>query len=111
MMNMPGPAPRAMARTNIEIDDETLAVVMRRYGIHTKTEAVDLALRRLAGEPMSSSDGVRECCCASFSRENGSRGLSTSGAGRHRGEPGRRRDGLARPESAVRLSSAIRSWS
>lgn len=42
-----------MARTNIEIDDETLDVVMRRYGIHTKTEAVDLALRRLAGEPMT----------------------------------------------------------
>ena len=42
-----------MARTNIEIDDETLDVVMRRYGLHTKTEAVDLALRRLAGEPMT----------------------------------------------------------
>ena len=42
-----------MARTNIEIDDETLGVVMRRYGIHTKTEAVDLALRRLAGEHMT----------------------------------------------------------
>jgi Arc/MetJ family transcription regulator len=42
-----------MARTNIEIDDETLDVVMRRYAIHTKTEAVDLALRRLAGEPMT----------------------------------------------------------
>ena len=42
-----------MARTNIEIDDETLDVVMRRYGIHTKTEAVDLAVRRLAGERMT----------------------------------------------------------
>jgi Arc/MetJ family transcription regulator len=42
-----------MARTNIEIDDATLGIVMRRYGIHTKTNAVDLALRRLAGEPMT----------------------------------------------------------
>ena len=44
---------RVMARTNIEIDDATLGIVMRRYGIHTKTNAVDLALRRLAGEPMT----------------------------------------------------------
>ncbi len=42
-----------MARTNIEIDDAQLALVMRRYGIHTKTEAVDLALRHLAGRPMT----------------------------------------------------------
>lgn len=42
-----------MGRTNIEIDDDTLDVVMRRYGLRTKTEAVDLALRRLAGEPMT----------------------------------------------------------
>lgn len=47
-----------MARTNIEIDDETLDVVMRRYGIHTKTEAVDLALRRLAGEPMTIAEAL-----------------------------------------------------
>ena len=44
---------RSVARTNIDIDDELLSVVMRRYGLHTKTEAVDLALRRLAGVPMS----------------------------------------------------------
>lgn len=42
-----------MARTNIEIDDHTLEIVMRRYGVRTKTEAVALALRRLAGEPMT----------------------------------------------------------
>ena len=42
-----------MARTNIEIDDAVLEIVMRRYGLRTKTEAVDLALRRLAGEPMT----------------------------------------------------------
>jgi Arc/MetJ family transcription regulator len=42
-----------MARTNIDIDEDLLSRVMRRYGIHTKREAVDLALRRLAGEPMT----------------------------------------------------------
>lgn len=42
-----------MSRTNIEIDDDLLEVVMRRYGLRTKTEAVDLALRRLAGEPLT----------------------------------------------------------
>lgn len=44
---------RPVARTNIDIDDELVAVVMRRYGLRTKKEAVDLALRRLAGEPMT----------------------------------------------------------
>lgn len=42
-----------MGRTNIDIDDEVLGIVMRRYGVHTKTEAVDLALRHLAGQPMT----------------------------------------------------------
>jgi Arc/MetJ family transcription regulator len=40
-----------MGRTNIDTDDQLLDVVMRRYGVLTKTAAVDLALRRLAGEP------------------------------------------------------------
>lgn len=40
-------------RTNIEIDDELVEAVMRRYRLRTKTEAVHLALRRLAGEPMT----------------------------------------------------------
>lgn len=42
-----------MARTNIDVDDEQVAIVMRRYQLHTKTEAVDLALRRLAGQPLT----------------------------------------------------------
>lgn len=42
-----------VARTNIDIDDEPLRLVMRRYGIRTKTEAVDLALRHLAGRPLT----------------------------------------------------------
>ena len=32
-----------MGRTNIEIDDHNLEIVMRRYGVRTKTEAVALA--------------------------------------------------------------------
>lgn len=48
----------SMARTNIEIDDDTLEVVMRRYGLRTKTEAVDLALRHLAGQPMTTAEAL-----------------------------------------------------
>jgi Arc/MetJ family transcription regulator len=47
---------RPMARTNIDIDDELVKVVMRRYGLTTKKEAVDLALRRLAGQPMTTAE-------------------------------------------------------
>lgn len=43
----------ARSRTNIEIEDTYVEVIMDRYGIHTKTEAVDLALRHLAGQPMT----------------------------------------------------------
>ena len=31
---------------------------MDRYGIHTKTEAVDLALRNLAGQPMTREEAL-----------------------------------------------------
>lgn len=40
-------------RTNIEIEDDYVQVIMDRYGVRTKTEAVDLALRNLAGQPMT----------------------------------------------------------
>jgi Arc/MetJ family transcription regulator len=36
-----------MSRTNIDIDDEMVAEVMRRFGLDTKKSAVELALRRL----------------------------------------------------------------
>lgn len=42
-----------VVRTNLELDDDLVAEVMRRYGLSTKRAAVDLALRRLVGEPMS----------------------------------------------------------
>ena len=39
-----------MARTNIDIDERACAVVMRRYGLRTKRDAVNFALRELAAE-------------------------------------------------------------
>lgn len=42
-----------MTRTNIDLDDELVAEVQRRYGVKTKREAVDLALRRLVGIPLT----------------------------------------------------------
>ena len=42
-----------MARTNIDIDEEACAAVMARFHLSTKREAVNLALRRLAVEPLS----------------------------------------------------------
>jgi Arc/MetJ family transcription regulator len=51
-----------MGRTNIVIDDKLVARVMEMYGLRTKREAVDYALRRLAGETpeRSESDGGTE---------------------------------------------------
>lgn len=45
-------------RTNIEIEESHLQAVMDRFGVHTKTEAVDLALRHLAGQPMSRDEAL-----------------------------------------------------
>jgi len=42
-----------MSRTNIDIDEEACAEVMRRYDLTSKREAVNLALRLLAAEPLS----------------------------------------------------------
>ncbi len=42
-----------MTRTNIEIDDDLVDRAMRIYRLRSKREAVDLALRKLVGEPMS----------------------------------------------------------
>jgi Arc/MetJ family transcription regulator len=41
-----------MSRTIVELNDALIAEVMRRYGMATKQEAVDLALRRLVGPPL-----------------------------------------------------------
>ncbi len=45
-------------RTNIEIEDTYVLTIMGRFGVHTKTEAVDLALRHLAGQPMSREEAL-----------------------------------------------------
>jgi Arc/MetJ family transcription regulator len=45
-----------MARTNIDIDDHLIDTVMVRYQLSTKREAVDYALRHLAGIPQSTVD-------------------------------------------------------
>jgi len=41
---------RAMGRTNVVVDDKLIGRVMQLYGLRTKREAIDLALRRLVGE-------------------------------------------------------------
>ena len=45
-------------RTNIELDDANLRTIMDRYGLRTKTEAVELALRHLAGQPMTRAEAM-----------------------------------------------------
>jgi Arc/MetJ family transcription regulator len=45
-------------RTNIEIEDELVETIMYRYGVRTKTAAVDLALRHLAGQPMTREEAL-----------------------------------------------------
>jgi Arc/MetJ family transcription regulator len=45
-----------MARTNIDIDEEAVAAVMKRYHLGTKREAVNFALRTVAAEAL----GVEE---------------------------------------------------
>ncbi len=47
-----------VGRTNIDIDDELVSKVMRRYGLTSKRAAVDLALRRLAGDPLSRDEAL-----------------------------------------------------
>ena len=45
-----------MVRTNVNIDDEACAEVMRRYRFRTKREAINFALRTLASEPLTVED-------------------------------------------------------
>jgi Arc/MetJ family transcription regulator len=42
-----------MSRTNIDIDDDLVERAMQIYRLKSKREAVDYALRRLVGNPMS----------------------------------------------------------
>jgi Arc/MetJ family transcription regulator len=47
-----------MGRTNIEIDDEVMRRVQAGYGLRTKREAVDFALRRLLVEPFTRQEAL-----------------------------------------------------
>lgn len=47
-----------MSRTNIDLDDTLVEMAMQRYGLRTKREAVDLALRRLVGGVMSKEEAL-----------------------------------------------------
>jgi Arc/MetJ family transcription regulator len=48
----------ARLRTNIEIEDTYVRTIMARYRVRTKTDAVDLALRHLAGQPMTRAEAL-----------------------------------------------------
>lgn len=51
--------PMCMSRTNVDIDDEACAEVMRRYLLKTKREAINFALRALAAEPCTIDEARR----------------------------------------------------
>jgi Arc/MetJ family transcription regulator len=42
-----------MSRTNIDIDEDACRAVMERYHLTTKRDAVNFALRTVAGEPLT----------------------------------------------------------
>ncbi len=44
------------SRTNVDIDDELMSRVLKTYGLRTKREAVDFALRRLLVAPISDAE-------------------------------------------------------
>jgi Arc/MetJ family transcription regulator len=48
----------SVVRTNIEIEDDYVQTIMDRYGVRTKTAAVDMALRHLAGQPMTREEAL-----------------------------------------------------
>ena len=48
-----------MTRTNVDIDDEACAEVMRRYRLATKRDAVNFALRAVAMEPLGIDEARR----------------------------------------------------
>jgi Arc/MetJ family transcription regulator len=55
----------ALTRTNIEVDDDACGEVMRRFGLSTKKDAVNFALRWVATEPMTLEEALAmEGACA-----------------------------------------------
>ena len=49
---------KAMSRTNIEIDDQLIERVIRRYRLPSRRAAVDFALRSLVGNPMDRDEAL-----------------------------------------------------
>jgi Arc/MetJ family transcription regulator len=47
-----------VTRTNIEIEDDYVQAIMDRYGLRTKTAAVALALRHMAGQPLTREEAL-----------------------------------------------------
>ena len=47
-----------MARQRTNFEDDYVQTIMSRYGVRTKTEAVELALRHLAGQPMTRDEAL-----------------------------------------------------
>lgn len=45
-----------MSRTNIDLPDDLVAEVMARFDLPTKRSAVEFALRRLLGSPLTADD-------------------------------------------------------
>lgn len=43
----------ARVRGNVEIEDTHVQAIMDRYGVRTKTEAGELGLRHVAGQPLT----------------------------------------------------------
>jgi len=50
---------RCISRTNVDFDDDAVRAVMDRYHLATNREAVNFALRTLAGEALSIDDARR----------------------------------------------------
>jgi Arc/MetJ family transcription regulator len=48
----------ARVRTTLELEEDHIKAIMDRYGLLTKTAAVDLALRYLASQPMTREQAV-----------------------------------------------------
>jgi Arc/MetJ family transcription regulator len=47
-----------MSRTNVDIDDEACALIMRMYQLDSKRDAINLALRKLAVVPMTKAEAM-----------------------------------------------------
>jgi Arc/MetJ family transcription regulator len=45
-------------RTSIRLEDEYIRTIMQRYHVETRTEAVELALRHLAGQSMTREEAL-----------------------------------------------------